>query len=321
MPGCAQAAQKSDARHDWNDIQIPDLPARPDGSPVPSLSVSNGDKHGLQFALSYTVANDEEEHRQLPDSKQITVRLHAGDKVVAPQPDTLGGPVGVGNGRSMTFSYMHAFPWQQNALDEAWIELRLPGQTYWVELPYGFARDPSAPLPPQDKKRGDPAASAPAMKTLGKNDRIVSWLSVQYDLGEIQNHWRLSVNMANPFDAQAEVELYREDSAVGKSMYLWDLHEPRTAISIRYLESNVLASMARCIRLHDDGFRRSDYFHFNRDPSDDGRCWGTATVTVADKPYEFVVPSSLFKYVHGTADHNNKGGVPRQGDRWPYRPG
>jgi len=52
--------------------------------------------------------------------------------------------------------------------------------------------------------------------------------------------------------------------------------------------------------------RRSDAFHFNRYPSEKGRGWGTAVVSVDDKTYEFSIPSSLFKYVHGITDPHNK---------------
>jgi hypothetical protein len=143
----------------------------------------------------------------------------------------------------------------------------------------------------------------------------VPWLHAHYNLGRIQNEWALSVNLANPFDVEAEIVLYRDDSQVGKSMFLWELHSPRTAVAIKQPGARVLESRGMSIRLHEDGLRRSDYFKFNRNPGDEERCWGTVIVKVDDKTYECVVPSSLFKYVHAVADPYNKATVPRRTDQ------
>jgi hypothetical protein len=51
-------------------------------------------------------------------------------------------------------------------MEEAWVELVLSGQTYWIELPYGFTRNPADPLP-SDARRGKPVFP-PTMKTLGE---------------------------------------------------------------------------------------------------------------------------------------------------------
>jgi hypothetical protein len=142
------------------------------------------------------------------------------------------------------------------------------------------------------------------MKEMGEKDRILPWLHVHYDLGEIQNHWRLSVNVSNPFDTEAEVILYREDSQ--------DLNSPRIAMEIKQPAGWVLQSRCMSIRLHEDAMRRSDSFKFSRNPGSDERCWGTVIVKVDDKSYEWVVPSSLFKYVHGTPDPHHKALVPRR---------
>ncbi len=81
---------------------------------------------------------------------------------------------------------------------------------------------------------------------------MIRWHGVHYDLGWIQNHWRLMLIQTNPFDGESEVELYREDSVVGKSMYLWDLHTPRT--KVRILENNErvangFAGISGCTRM------------------------------------------------------------------------
>jgi hypothetical protein len=140
----------------------------------------------------------------------------------------------------------------------------------------------------------------------------VPWLHVDYDLGKIQNDWRLSLKLANPFDARGEAILYREDSQVGKSMFLWKLDTPKTAMEIKMAGGRVLAAHGMGIRLHEDGMRRSDDYSFNRYPyPEEGRDWGQVVIKVDDKTHECTVPSSLFKYVHGVTDGGNAKRLPR----------
>jgi hypothetical protein len=63
------------------------------------------------------------------------------------------------------------------------------------------------------------------------------------------------------------------------------------------------ASRAMEIRLHEDGLRRSDAFSFYRNPGSENRDWGTACMTVEDRSYSFTLPSSLFRYTHGSPDY------------------
>ena len=54
----------------------------------------------------------------------------------------------------MTYSLHYVFPWQRNRFDEAWIELALPHDKFWIEIPYGFTRNPSDPLAESEADRG-----------------------------------------------------------------------------------------------------------------------------------------------------------------------
>jgi hypothetical protein len=196
----------------------------------------------------------------------------------------------------MNYSYIYSFPWGRNVLEGGWLEVNISGQTYWLEVPYGFTRNPVDPLPTGGQGHGKPSL-IPAMRTLGTGDRIVHWSCVHYPLGVIQNGWQLDLQLSNPGDARAEVILYREDSEVGKSMFLWDLHSPRTTFAIQR-PGRILESTCMGIRLHEDGMRRSDSFWVNRDAAET-RCWGTAIIKVDKATYRCVVPSSLFLYQHG----------------------
>jgi hypothetical protein len=175
---------------------------------------------------------------------------------------------------------------------------------YWIEMPYGFARNPAEPEV-SDRHRGL-LQFPPTMRTLGDADVLVPSLHVDYDFGEIQNQWRLSLELSNPIDARGEMIVYRHDTQVGKSADLWELDSPRTSMDIQWPEGNALKGRQTGILLHDDGMRRSDLHSFNRWPSEVGRVWGTVVVQVDDQRYSCRIPSSLFMYVHGVTDLGNK---------------
>jgi hypothetical protein len=297
----AGAEEVNAAYHRWKYIAYPRLPAMPGGSRAPILSIQNGDEDGLQLVIAYTVLSKADKaQNEPPAANQMAVRLHLGDgRKVDPRPDEASGPHVFGDSRALVHNYTYRFRWGRNLLDEAWVEVSLPQRTYWLEMPYGFTRNPREQLASASSRPGRPTRP-PTMNPQPK-DVLVPWLRVHYDLGGIQNGWRLSAAMANPFDADAEIVLYRDDSEVGKSMYLWDLHSPRTSMLIKD-PAQVLQSREMSIRLHEDGMRRSDNFKFSRYGRSEDRCWGTAIVKVDDKTYEFTVPSSLFKYTHGLVD-------------------
>jgi hypothetical protein len=252
--------------------------------------------------------------KTISNAANIRAELHTADGKVAPSGKPIPQWIGVsgGGGGDATWYLVYGFPWGRNALDEAWIRLDVGGQVYWIEMPYGFARNSAEPEV-SDPTRGLPHFP-PTMRTLGDKDILVPWLHVDYDLGEIQNQWRLSLELSNPFDARGEIMLYRHDIELGKSMDLWRLDSPRTAMDIQWPEGNALKGRQTGSLLHDDGLRRSDVYSFNRWPSDVGRAWGTVVVQVDDQSYSCRIPSSLFMYVHGVTDPENKKRLHAPGD-------
>jgi hypothetical protein len=290
--------------HSWRRINYPSFGDPRLGGHGPSVLISCG-QSGFQFTI---LSDGESLPAVIADASQISARLHLPDgTVVPPHPDQGLGWVGV-SGAGTSWSRIFKFPWQRNAMDEGWVELDLAGRTYWVELPYGFTRNPADALP-SDAALDEPRFP-PAMKELGKEDRLVPWLNVYYDLGKIQNGWRLSMTLANPFDASAELTLYRDDRKVGGSLFLWELHSPQTAVAITYNDRKQVFGHGRGIRLDEGGLQRSDTFSFNRFSSR-GRGWGEASISVDDHSYQYVVPSSLFKYIHGVTDPQNDHRLPR----------
>jgi hypothetical protein len=284
--------------HQWTDIVYPLIPAMDGEARIPLVRVSNGGAQGFRFDLIYVSQSD---NVQLPRDADIVVRLHRSDgQVISLPPDDRRGQVGWSSGGlgGASFDHVYFFPWQENTLEEAWIECRLPSRTYWIEIPYGFTRNPTDPLKSIKTLTGSPVL-APSMQSMGEKDQILPWVYATYDLGEIQNRWRASVQVSNPGDAKAEVVLYRNDGAVGRSRYLWNIQAPRTSIDIADPSGRIVTALAMGTRLHEDGMRRSDSFAFNRDVRGEERSWGTATVRVDDREYQFTLPSSLFRYLHG----------------------
>lgn len=299
--------------HTWKSIEYPPLPVPGLEAQKLTVSVGSGGGHEeshLRFDIMWSALRDAPWPPIIADAGKFVVRLHLSDgTIVLPKPEKRppswrGGGSMVG----MTWSLIYIFPWQRNLMDEAWIEFVLPGQTYWIELPYGFTRNPADVLP-SDTKHSEPVFPS-TMKALGEKDRLVPWLNVNYDLGEIQNGWRLSLKLANPLDAQAEAILYRDDSRAGESMFRWKLDTPQTAIEIKTQAGRILAAHAMGIHLHKDGMRRSDEYSFNRYPAG-GRDWGTVAIQVDNETYKCLVPSSLFKYLHGVTDNNDSNRLPR----------
>ena len=267
-------------------------------SPWGSMSVRlcPGDSpRGLCLDLALFVSGGEDGRLDIrqrePTKGDINVRLHSGDGQVVSPKEGDGTVLGwVGEAGSYTGRIRFVFLWGENDLVEAWMEIRSPGAQYWLEIPYGFTRDPSAPLP-RSTRVGGPRPAA-AMKQLSADAKLVPWEYVEYDLGKI-HEWQLTLQQSNPSGARCEVVLYRDGR--------WKLDDPRTSVAIRMSDGCTINGNCVSRRLHEDDMRRSDVFRFPRIP-DDQRTFGTAIVTLGDISHRVTVPSSLFVYCHGVLD-------------------
>jgi hypothetical protein len=290
------------ARHRWMVISFKNT----EDKFHPEFSLRPDDKgKGLAFYVDFTPSVAVKDHG-------VTARLfREGGEVVEsvggdlsdPQPEdqTMSPSVPGKNMKStdQALSAQSSFPWGKNILEGAWIRVSIAQENYWLEVPYGFDRDPKDPLPPAiPGKAPKPLA---AFAKFSSHDHLVPWTTVSYDLGTIQNGWQLTFDQSNDGDGKTEVVLYRDDSAIGKSMYLWNLHSPATRVQAIDSDGTVIDSIGINIHLDEDGFRREDSFNMNRYGFDDMRCWGKIEVTVGAKSYRTVIPSSLYKFMHGHA--------------------
>ena len=205
--------------------------------------------------------------------------------------------IGLSNAGGVTDFLVFLFPWGRNALDEAWIEMRTAGRTYWIELPYGFARNPDDPELP-DRTRGAPVFPA-VMAHLGDRDVLVPWMSVSYDLGPLPTGSRLSLTMENNGDARAKAAL-GYDATRGRPPFT--LETPRLTAVIQVPERTVLVGRETG-RLLDP---RRSIFEFTRHSTrTPARLWGTVVIEVDGHPMTQTVPSSLFSLLHGVTDPGN----------------
>jgi hypothetical protein len=234
----------------------------------------------------------------------VVVKLHTADGKVVARPSSADW-VGLSSGGGATWSLTSIFPWSRNALDEAWFEVRAAGQTWWIELPYGFARNPED-AEVVDRDRDVPRFPA-ALRTLGAGDILVPWLAVEYEIGRIHNGALLSVSLSNPFDARASVASYREPPMqVGPDTSRQTLDTPRVAVNLE-AAGRTLTGRELARRLDDSRHWRTDDFTFDRTAGLlTGRAFGTVTVSIDGQRYAVRVPSSLFVYVHGRTDPENK---------------
>lgn len=286
----------------WQRIHYPPVPLPEAAGEVLTFLVGSGGHTGrpdlepsqLRLDLIWGAANGVPMPNTISNVQDIVVRLHAADgEVVTPR--TPFGWIGTGGSLGMQWSLINMFPWSRNALDEAWFEVRVPGQTWWVELPYGFARNPEDPEVP-DRGRDEPRFP-PAMVPLGAKDILVPLLAAEYEIGRIHDGGLLSVKLSNPFEASASVTLYQDRSSQ-------NLDTPRIAVSI-HAGGDTLTGRELARRLTGERhFRTDDFTLGSMDTT--GRAFGTVTVTIDGQRYGVRVPSSLFHDSHGRTDYYNK---------------
>jgi len=236
----------------------------------------------------------------------ITARLYRANGEVV-EPTALGKQMLNAPGSCSTMSWPSAepspqvltyFPWGPNVLEESWIEVTMGPERYWVEIPYGFDRNPAERLAPSNTS--GPPRFVPAMKSLTEHDHVVRWQNVHYDLGEIQNGWRLSLIQSNADEAESQVVLYAEhvkmDSAKSWDAAAWKTNSPATALWVLDATGTIISSHCIDAGLQYEGM---GYMYNLARNGDDQRCWGQIEISVGDKTYGIFVPSSLYKYAHG----------------------
>jgi hypothetical protein len=269
-----------------------------DGSPT--FSITSGEQWGqVSRGLRLDIMDIKEGFAFFKTNSIVAHLYRAKGDIVEPTEENkkrLNTPMAVGNfaiaGEEPNPQVMVYFPWGSNALQESWIEVSIGSERYWLEIPYGFDRDPADSLPPAIA--AGPPHFASAMNALTEHDHVVRWENIHFVIGKTPDGRELTLIQSNPFYAQSVVDLYRFDKGQ-------DLYSPRT--SVRLLKCDGNASVTSCIDLHldDSHYRRTDTFSFSDYSTRDLRCWGQIEIKIDEAIYKVSVPSSLYKYVHGHA--------------------
>jgi hypothetical protein len=139
-------------KHDWAYIQYPwNLPNCPafligwPSDPVPGIpsEVSRGlrlDVMNISQGLAFFKTN------------AISARLYRADgQILEPTVEgkkLLNAPLAAstGFGEEPNPQVLTYFPWGPNVLQESWIEVTIAPERYWLEVPYGFDRNPADSL-------------------------------------------------------------------------------------------------------------------------------------------------------------------------------
>ncbi len=290
---------------EWKHIRFPQVPAPGALGETFQVSASPNRLNPeplWQFNITWGPITKVEPQGLLADASQVAVLWHSGDGEVRRPRSEFGRWGGVSMGRGIQYSLIASFSHAGGGLSDGWVELKVPGQSFWFQLPYGVVRTPDAPRV-DEPERGRPAL--PSTMKVAAGDQLISWQNVEYDVGPIQNGWRLMLSLANPLMLRAEATLYAE-------RHRWQLDAPRTSMTVDLANGNVIGSRKTSIRLHEDGMRRSEIFRFQiPNLPESWRGWGRAVVMVDDQRWECPIPSSLFQYAHGVA-------VPEHPQRfWP----
>jgi len=288
--------------HHWQYITFPWT--LPDGKQCPSFLCGYDENNGLGLRLEILGIMPE-----FFKTNVITARLYRADgEIVEPTVEgkkILNYPISINTatrkaGIETPSQVMTFFPWDTNALEESWIEVTMGPERYWVEIPYGFDRNPADPLPPSFP--GGPPRFISAMKSLTDHDHVVRWQTVHYDLGVIQNGWRLSLIQSNSVDAESEVVLYRDDVKIGIATS-WATDSPATAVRVLDASGTILGSRCTDVHIQDGGMERSNRYDIAHN-GDEQRCWGQIEISVDNQTYRVIVPSSIYKFAHGHASAN-----------------
>jgi hypothetical protein len=229
-----------------------------------------------------------------PASSDVRVRLHSrsGESIVPLEDDNNRYDAGSGNAGWMYRFYRYAFPWQPETLEEAWIECRFLGVTYWLEVPYGFTGDATAPLRGRPTVAGIPTIAS-AMTPPTEKARIVRWRRVEYDVGD-QPDWKTSLWISNAPMPQAAVVLAQKGN-----------EKPVSTSAALAIED---ASGLELITGTKEGGYKRHQFTLSASEGVE-RSWGVAAFDADGRSYAVTLPSSLFRAGHGHAPTPTDAGI------------
>ncbi len=300
-------------KHRWVRIAYPKPAAWRKDVTMPGIVIENKGAEGMELTFDYYLPSQfDQERNGKSKPEKATAQLYLNKE----KPVTLMGRSGsmpyLGSGpqdeyREYCTTHTFVIPWGRNALDDAWVVLRFKGHNFWVELPYGFSRNPDDPPVNVKEDRTNPVFPV-AAKQLGREDLIIPWEYVTYQSDDAPKNRGILVHLSNPFDAAGELELWG---------FPGDVREPLATLTL--IDGFGRENSGECVALsleRDSG--RRQMFFYGRSPSD-CRHWGTVRFAIGDKVRTFTIPSSLFDMCQGHADVPEKASKLKLAEKWsPY---
>ena len=298
----AQELATNSRKHSWSRIAYPAIECNwgIDQTFLPSIQVkANQGIWGFELLIKGPKEQSKKEFG-VPIPSECEVSLHTADgRIRRPVGDLVVVKEWNRETQEWTARATCSFPWTRNEFDEAWIELRTADDVYYFEMPYGFTRDPGSELCLPSPK-GYPEL-VDSIQPLERGSHVIWWHHVEYDFGEVEPGWQMLLWISNPFDMKCSVlfrplaerrELPTNLSNIKVKLRQaggWDmvanqllgsLYPDAPDLSIDSMESN-----------------------FSRNPNANERRWGEFDLSLGDRTFTTVVPSSLFHYVHGVSDY------------------
>ncbi len=280
----------------WESISFPAMtPWRRDIT-RPRIVVENRKKEGMVLLFQYFLppeADQETNGTSRPEPVAAEFYVNENKPVILKGTLESGPYEGSGpgpRGREQQTDHTFFIPWGANALDDAWVRLRLKDRDFWVELPFGFTRNPADPAPPAGESKEGPGCPVAKNTSAGENDLVIPWEYVTYQLDGFPASQRVYVNMANPSDAQTELQM----SGFGS-----DIREPRCGITFEFVPD--YRNEGRCISLaFSRGIEPWIYQMFSFPPGfTEGRAWIPVRIQTGPARHALTVPSSLTYSGHG----------------------
>ncbi len=301
----AQELATTSKTHTWSKIVYPPVDCQwgLDHKFHPTVSVKEN-RAGWEFELLIKGSKEQSNSEfDVPIPAECKIFLHTADgRIRRPLGDLKVAKDWNQESRQWNASASCSFTWTRNDFDEAWIEFRTPKNVYYFELPYGFTRDPRTELC-LPSPRGYPEL-ADSIKPIERGSQVIWWHHVEYDFGEIEPGWQVLLWISNPFDMRTSV-------MIRPLTELRELPEHLKKIQVKLHQPGRWDNVARQLSgsLYPDSpdlSIDSIESNFNRNPNDDRR-WGHFELSIGDRKFTTVAPSSLFHYVHGVSDYYRAG--------------
>jgi hypothetical protein len=289
LVGCAQSSTQTKSAgalsaQDWERVAYPGIPSPWPGNCDLTVDLSHDSSSGLRLDL-FMGAPLKAAKTQLPLPADLPVFFHVPGGSVLKADVIFDTPSPVYSIWDVQWDYAYALPFSEHQLAAAWIEIRLPSNTYWLEVPYGLSSPRASNT--GELPAAEPNTAAATSKPAGDKSQILHWRSVQYQFA-LHDKSYAEIDICNGDYPSVQIHLSKYDRDNN-----WMTH-PSTLVS--YQPSHGQAMDGVCAKIERSYSQRIDTFNFNNLERDESshRAWGILSVVIDDQTFQLSAPSSLF---------------------------